>query len=85
MYPLALHTSCSWSSLRHTGRDLVRVVRTGCPRPGCLRQGCLRPGYYLGSLSLTTPGFVASENRLEFLDFEFQKPDCRTSRIKNNH
>lgn len=36
----------------------------------------------MGSGSLTTPAFVASENRLEFLDFEFQKPDCRTSKIK---
>lgn len=46
--------------------------------------GCSWPGCYLGSLSWTTPAFVASENRLEFLDFEFQKPDTRKSKIKSD-
>ena len=42
-------------------------------------------------ISLRTPGgkpglnlkaLVASGNRLDFLNFEFQKPDCRTSKTK---
>ena len=37
----------------------------------------------MGSGILAIPALVGSETRLEFMGFEFQKPECRTSKIKS--
>ena len=40
-------------------------------------------GYLVGSGILTIPALVGSENSLGYVGFEFQNPECRTSKIKS--